>query len=74
MTSPITHASVRDTIATIDAFDLTKQGFSSSEIETMYYANEPMMRALIEAASQLTEHERFLSLAIIKVIATVGGV
>jgi hypothetical protein len=54
--------------------DLTGQGFTSIEIEALYYAQEPMIHAIIGAAAQLAPCDRKLALGIIHTISTLRAI
>lgn len=53
--------------------DLTDIGFSGDEIRTLYYTQEPMMQAIVEAAAQMNEHSRYLALALMQTIMVVDS-
>jgi hypothetical protein len=54
-----------------DHQDLTTVGFSGDEIRTLYYSQEPMMQAIVDAAAQMNERSRHLALALIQTIMVV---
>ena len=53
--------------------DLTAVGFSGDEIRTLYYTQEPIMQAIVDAAAQMNERSRYMALALIQTIMVVDA-